>query len=90
MAKSNAQRQAEYRARHLHDLGATGERLNVVIDFHAKLALERLAAYYGVTQRGMLEPLFRMLSVTRLLTHHVSRLGKTTFTTKIDAQIVTA
>ena len=55
MAKSNAQRQAEYRARHLHDLGATGERLNVVIDFHAKLALERLAACYGVTQRGMLE-----------------------------------
>ena len=55
MAKSNAQRQAEYRDRHLHDTEATDERLNVVIDPHAKRALERLASCYGVTKRGMLE-----------------------------------
>ena len=34
---------------------ATRERLNVVIDLHAKRALERLASCYGVTQREILE-----------------------------------
>ena len=51
MAQTNATRQAAYRQRHLHDEGGTGERLNVVIDLHAKRALERLASCYGVTQR---------------------------------------
>jgi len=55
MAKTNSERQAEYRARHLHDMEATCERLNVVIDLHAKRALERLASCYGVTQREILE-----------------------------------
>jgi hypothetical protein len=43
MAKSNAERQAAYRARHLKDENGTGLRLNLVIDAHAKWALERLA-----------------------------------------------
>ena len=55
MAQTTAERQAAYRARHLHDEGGTGERLNVVIDLHAKRALERLASCYGVTQLAMLE-----------------------------------
>lgn len=57
MAKSNAERQAVYRARHLKDEGGTGERLNLVIDLHAKRALERLAVCYGrvfiVTDGGL-------------------------------------
>jgi hypothetical protein len=55
VAQTNATRQAAYRQRHLRDDGATGERLNVIIDLHAKRALERLASCYGVTQRAMLE-----------------------------------
>ena len=55
MAQTTAERQATYRARHLHDEGGTGERLNVVINLHAKRALERLAGCYGVTQLAMLE-----------------------------------
>lgn len=57
MAKSNAERQAAYRARHLKDVEGKGGRLNLVIDIHAKLALERLARCYGVTQKQMLEKL---------------------------------
>ena len=55
MAQTNAERQAAYRARHLHDEDGTGERLNVIINMHAKRALERLASCYGVTQLAMLE-----------------------------------
>lgn len=57
MTKTNAERQAAYRVRHLRDEDGKGERLNIVIDLHAKRALERLAACYGVTQRAMLERL---------------------------------
>lgn len=55
MSKSNAQRQAEYRARHLQHEDGMGERLNLVINLHAKRALERLAVSYSVTQRAALE-----------------------------------
>lgn len=54
---SNAQRQADYRARHLKSEDAQLQRLNLMIDLHAKRALERLANCYGVTQRAMLERL---------------------------------
>ena len=53
--KSNAERQAAYRARHLKHEDGEGVRLNVVIHFRAKFALERLASCYGVTQAAMLE-----------------------------------
>lgn len=33
------------------------QRLNLVIDVHAKCALERLALCYGVTQRALLQSL---------------------------------
>ena len=52
---NNATRQAAYRARHLHDIEGQGMRINTVVSIHAKKALERLAACYGVTQRQMLE-----------------------------------
>jgi hypothetical protein len=35
------------------------QRLNLMIDLHAKRALERLASCYGVTQKSMLEGLIR-------------------------------
>ncbi|MFM0134323.1 MULTISPECIES: hypothetical protein [Paraburkholderia] len=57
MAMSSAERQAAYRERHLKDENGKGERLGLVIDLHAKRALERVAACYGVTQRAMLERL---------------------------------
>lgn len=55
MAKSAAQRQAEYRQRHLKSEDGNLARLNLVIDTMAKVRLERLAACYGVTQQEMLE-----------------------------------
>jgi hypothetical protein len=57
MAKSSAQRQAAYRARHLKKESGQGERLNLVIDLHAKRAIERLAVCYGVTQKEIIERL---------------------------------
>lgn len=57
MAVSNAQRQAAYRARHLKSGDVLDQRLNLVIDLHAKCALERLALCYGVTQRALLQML---------------------------------
>jgi hypothetical protein len=57
MNKSNAQRQAAYRARHLKDDNGKSERLNLVIDLHAKRAIERLAVCYGVTQKEIIERL---------------------------------
>jgi hypothetical protein len=55
MGKSNAQRQAEYRERHIKAEEGQGVRLSMVVDLHAKKALERLAACYRVTQREALE-----------------------------------
>lgn len=57
MTKSNAQRQANYRARHLKEKNAKVERLNLVIDLRAKRAFERLAVCYGVTQKKIIERL---------------------------------
>lgn len=54
---TNAERQAAYRAKHLKDVDGTGERLNIIINTHAKRALERLASCYGVTQRATIEKL---------------------------------
>ncbi len=55
MAKSNAQRQAEYRRRHLKDVDASCERLNLLVSIQTKRQLERLAFCFGLTQRTMLE-----------------------------------
>ena len=55
--RSNAQRQADYRQRHLQSEDGHLQRLGLMVDQHAKLALQRLAHCYGVTQRSMLEGL---------------------------------
>lgn len=57
MATKNAERQAKYREAHLKGENGTLSRLNMVIDMHAKLRLERLASYYAVTQKEVLEKL---------------------------------
>lgn len=57
MAKTTAERQREYRARR-PEAGDNGERrLNTWIGTRTSLALDRLAARYGVTKREMLEKL---------------------------------
>ncbi len=58
MRKSNAQRQQDYRDRHLKQAGEQHEmleRINHMVSLSAKCSLKRLASYYGVTQRAMLE-----------------------------------
>ncbi|CAI2154331.1 Uncharacterised protein [Serratia fonticola] len=55
MAKTNAQRQAEYRARRRRDGVST--HLNIEVSLIAHFALERLAHHHGLTQRQMLERL---------------------------------
>ncbi len=54
---SNAQRQADYRRRHLKSEDSHLQRLSLMVDQHVKFALQRLATCYGVTQRSMLEGL---------------------------------
>ena len=57
MLTPNAKRQAAYRARRKADDSAPTERLNLIIDLHAKRALERLAMCYGVTQKAIVQKL---------------------------------
>jgi hypothetical protein len=57
MPRTNAERQAAYRQRHLKEMNGMLERLNMMLSLHAKRQLERLAAGYGVTQRKLLERL---------------------------------
>lgn len=58
MGKSNAERQAAYRARRKEaNQGAGDRRLNTWVSAEADLALDRLAHHYGVTRRAMLERL---------------------------------
>jgi hypothetical protein len=57
MAKTAAERQREYRAKR-PEAGENGERrLNTWVSTSTALALDRLAARYGVTKREMLERL---------------------------------
>lgn len=55
MAKTTAERQAAYRTRHLKE--GEAERLNIVVSFRAAMALRRLAAHEGISQREVLERL---------------------------------
>lgn len=76
LRKSNAQRQTDYRARHLVHEDGQLSRLNVLINFHAKCALERLAFCYGVTQQTVLERLILQADrVAVLQADKVSRHG---------------
>lgn len=51
--KDNAKRQAEYRKRHIKE--GSDQRLNVILDLQAKLALERMAKHHGVSNKTILE-----------------------------------
>lgn len=56
-AKTNAERQAEYRARR-YNAGPKGDpeyRINTWVSSEAHHAFERLAAHYAVTKRELLE-----------------------------------
>lgn len=58
MSKSNAQRQRNYRDRHLKQTGEEYkmlERINQIVSLVTKNRLKCLAYYYGVTQRTILE-----------------------------------
>lgn len=55
MAKTNSERQAEYRSR--RNQGEGERRINTWVSVPADLALERLAKRYGVTKRAMIERL---------------------------------
>jgi hypothetical protein len=59
MTKTPAERQKEYRdKRPFAGVNGNGERrVSAYVSTHASLALERLAARYGVTKREMLERL---------------------------------
>jgi hypothetical protein len=57
MGKSNAERQAAYRARHFEDVDGGLERLSLAVSISAKAQLQRLASCYGVTQRHVIETL---------------------------------
>jgi hypothetical protein len=51
--KGSAKRQAEYRKRHIKE--GSDQRLNVILDLQAKLALERMAKLQGVSNKELLE-----------------------------------
>lgn len=53
LKKANAKRQAEYRKRHIKE--GSDQRLNVILDLQAKLALERMAKLQGVSNKELLE-----------------------------------
>ena len=57
MGKSNAERQAAYRARHFMAEDGGLERLSLAVSVSAKAQLKRLASCYAVTQREVLESL---------------------------------
>lgn len=57
-AKTNAQRQADYRNRKRLDFSSAAEsRLNTMISERSLHSLKRLAFHYGVTQKTLLERL---------------------------------
>jgi macrodomain Ter protein organizer (MatP/YcbG family) len=59
MAMTNAERQRRYRQKHLKDETGGKERLSLMLDFRAKLTLDRLAKRYTVTQAELIERLLR-------------------------------
>jgi len=56
MAKTATERQAAYRARHFKQ-GVDHERINMVVSLTAAMALRRLAAHWGTSQRQAFERL---------------------------------
>ena len=63
---TSAERQRAYRQRQLKDEVPPGGRISVIVDAKAKRTLERLATYYELTQRAMLERLLQDAQVALL------------------------
>ena len=59
MTTTHAERQRAYRQRHRKAVEGARSRINNSVASRAKLALERLAQHYGVTQAQLLERLVR-------------------------------
>ncbi len=57
MAQTNAQRQAAFRARHRKSTDCPVERIDCLIEVHAKAALKRLALHHGLPQWELLQKL---------------------------------
>jgi len=57
MAKTNAERQADFRKKNLVLEGGTKERLNMLVSVTTKAKLERIAFHYGVTKTEVIERL---------------------------------
>ena len=53
--KANAKRKAEYRKRRIKE--GSDQRLNGILDLHAKHALDRLPSQYCVTKKSTIERL---------------------------------
>lgn len=56
---TNAQRQQRYRQARKDPDGPLEERLDIMLDYSARLALKRLARHYGLTQKAALETILR-------------------------------
>lgn len=64
-AMTNAQRQAAYRQKHLHDPDSVdSERLSMLVSVHASAQLTRLARHFAVTKRAMIEKLLSQADST--------------------------
>jgi hypothetical protein len=57
MARTNAERQATFRARHLKSTDSATQRVDLLIEAHAKAALKRLALHHGLHQWETLQKL---------------------------------
>lgn len=75
MAKSNAERQAEFRSRRK---SRETKNLNIEIAAHAEWALTRLAEIHQKTKREILEKI-----ITRAIVEHTDEHGKESFFTFI-------
>jgi len=66
--KTNAERQAAYRRRHLDnpygDDDDRRRRINLIVSVSARYELDRLAACYGVTRRAVLERLLEEAEIS--------------------------
>ncbi len=54
-ATPGAQRQQRYRQARRQAGGPMEERLDIMLDLHARMALKRLARHYGLSQKAALE-----------------------------------
>ena len=74
MELTNAQRQANYRER--QKFAKQNRRLNAWVDASAMVALEKLAAGHGATQREVLEALLTTFKDDLFLNEKLAKIGR--------------